>query len=108
MLKAICTLSDSRCCRCDPDGRLSRTSPFVLVIAAEDFAAQHGIKAVRLRYWDWKLKRRGDEVTPPACVAEAKPAASFVEVSAAVPAERGQIEIITPRGYILHRADKPA
>jgi hypothetical protein len=28
--------------------------------SADEFAAQHGIKAVRLRYWDWKLKRLGD------------------------------------------------
>jgi hypothetical protein len=66
-------------------------------LSAEAFATQIGVKAVRLRYWDWKLKQ--DRPQPAA--ASPPPPSSFVEVSAALPIERSPIESVVPRGYVV-------
>src|SRR5262245_20352400 len=70
-------------------------------LSAEAFAAQLGIKAVRLRYWDWKLKQRRSEASHAAShpAVSLPRASSFIEVAAALPVDRSPIEIVTPRGW---------
>jgi hypothetical protein len=71
-------------------------------LSAEAFAAPLGIKAARLRYWDWKLKQHRAEPTETSHRQVPSPrTSSFVEVSPALPVERSSIEILTPRGYVL-------
>jgi transposase len=72
-------------------------------LSAEAFAAQLGIKATRLRHWDWKLKQRRPETSQAASQPAVPPAraSSFIELSAALPVDRSPIEIVTPRGYVL-------